>query len=77
MRLVAQRATSATVPGIGLTLELEPGDEIRTEISCKYTRASFESRLEGTGLRIDRWFTDRNDYFALALLGRTRGEGTA
>ena len=49
-------------------LRLGPGDEIRTELSCKYTRRSFASRLAGTGLQLDRWFTDPEQLFASALL---------
>lgn len=49
-------------------LRLEAGAEIRTEISCKFTRSSFEQSLAGTGLRLSRWFSDSNDLFALALI---------
>ena len=73
MRLRATRGTRAALPPCGLDLTLERGDEIRTEISCKFTRASLEARLEGTGLRIDRWFTDPEELFALALLRPARG----
>ena len=70
MRLVAKRPTTATIPDLELTLAFDPGDEIRTEISCKYTLASFESKLADTGLRVDQWVTDDERLFALALLGR-------
>lgn len=72
MRLRARRPQLVRIPGAGLELRLAAGDEIRTEISCKYTRASLEQRLAGTGLEPDRWFTDENDRFALALLRRSR-----
>ena len=70
MRLRASRAQRVRVPGAGLDLAFAPGDEIRTEISCKYTRESFETLLAGTGLGLDRWYTDPEALFALALLGR-------
>jgi L-histidine N-alpha-methyltransferase len=44
--------------------------EIRTEISCKYTRESLETALGGTGLMLDEWWTDPGSLFALALLRR-------
>jgi L-histidine Nalpha-methyltransferase len=70
MRLRARRPQHVRIPEAGLDLRLAAGDEIRTEISCKYTRESVEERLGGTGLRMDRWFTDEDDRFALALLRR-------
>ena len=70
IRLRANRAQSVSITGAELTLDFAEGDEIRTEVSCKYTRRSFEALLEGTGLRLARWDTDDQDDFALALLER-------
>jgi L-histidine Nalpha-methyltransferase len=70
MRLRARRPVRARVPAAGLTLVLEAGDEIRTELSCKYTRESFSARLAGTGLVLERWITDPQCLFASALLRR-------
>jgi L-histidine N-alpha-methyltransferase len=70
MRLRATRRQNVRVPAADLDLVYRVGDEIRTEISCKYTRASFEALLQGTGLAADRWFTDAERLFALALLVR-------
>ncbi len=71
MRLRARRAVRARVPGAGLEIALAAGEEIRTELSCKYTRDSFSSRLAGTGLLLDRWMTDPEGLFASALLRRS------
>jgi L-histidine N-alpha-methyltransferase len=68
MRLRARRAARVSVPAADVTLSLAAGDEIRTEISCKYTRATLEERLDGTGLTLDTWWTDPESLFALALL---------
>ena len=70
MRLRASRDMRVCVPGARLDLTYRAGDEIRTELSCKYTRQSFASRVAGTGLRLDRWFTDPEQLFASALLVR-------
>jgi L-histidine N-alpha-methyltransferase len=70
MRLRANRATSARVPGARLRLALSSGQEIRTELSCKYTRRSLLRRIAGTRLVLDRWYTDPKRSFALALLRR-------
>jgi L-histidine N-alpha-methyltransferase len=73
MRLRARRGTRARLAAAGLELTLARGDELRTEISCKFTRASLEARLEGAGLRLDAWLSDPERLFALALLRPTPG----
>ena len=70
MRLRARRAVRASVPGAGVEIALAAGEEIRTELSCKYTRGSLSSRLAGTGLLLERWTTDPEGLFASALLRR-------
>jgi L-histidine Nalpha-methyltransferase len=75
MRLRASRALRVRVPAAGLDLAFEPGEEIRTEISCKYTRQSFTALLHGTGLAADRWYTDPERLLALALLRRLPDDG--
>jgi L-histidine N-alpha-methyltransferase len=71
MRLRAKRPVTARVPAAGIKLALEAGDEIRTELSCKYTRESLTARLAGTGLALERWLTDPERLFASVLLRRT------
>ena len=71
MRLRARHDQHVRVPGAELELTLRRGQEIRTELSCKYTRATFEARLAGTGLRLESWMSDAESLFALALLRRT------
>ena len=70
MRLRALRPMVARVPAAGIKLSLAKGDEIRTELSCKYTQESFASRLAGTGLVLERWITDPEHLFASVLLRR-------
>jgi L-histidine N-alpha-methyltransferase len=70
MRLRARRRLTARVPAAGIELRLAAGDEIRTELSCKYTRESLTARLARTGLRIERFITDPEDLFASVLLRR-------
>lgn len=70
MRLRAVRPTRVRVRGAGVDRRFEAGDEIRTEISCKYTRSSLTALLPGTGLRLVDWLADAEDLFALAVLER-------
>lgn len=67
MRLRASRAQRVHLPAAELELTFARGDEIRTEISAKYTRASFERRLAAAALALDGWWTDDPARFALAL----------
>ncbi len=73
MRLRATRAMRVVVPASGVRREFRPGDEIRTEISCKYTRDRFTALLDGTGLSVEQWHTDARRWFAVALLRRADG----
>lgn len=67
MRLRASRPMRVSMPGDPRRLELREGDEIRTEISRKFTRDSFAAVLERSGLALDRWWHDADALFALAL----------
>lgn len=66
MRLVATRAMTVRIPAIGMTLDFAPGSELRTEISCKFSRASLEAAARG--FQVDGWYSDPENLFALALL---------
>jgi len=68
MRLRAMRSMTVTMPDDPRVLKLDAGAEIRTEISCKFSRSSIDRRLDGTGLICDGWWNDPDTLFALALL---------
>lgn len=70
MHLVSARDQVVTIPGIG-RVSLTQGETIRTEISCKYDRASVEVLFEAAGLEVDEWHTDEQEQFAL-VLGRVK-----
>ena len=61
MRLRARDAVDVPFPAPATSLSLPAGGEIRTEISCKYTREALEAALSGTGLMLDEWRTDSED----------------
>ena len=78
MRLRAVRASRVRIPAAGIDRAFREGDEIRTEISCKYTRESLLALLPGTGLRLVDWLADADALFALAVLERDKaGPGAA
>ncbi|MBI2994687.1 MAG: L-histidine N(alpha)-methyltransferase [Gammaproteobacteria bacterium] len=72
MRLRATRNCRVRARGAGLDLRFRAGEEISTEISCKYTRPSFERMLPRTGLMLEQWYSDDKQMFALTLLRRVR-----
>jgi L-histidine Nalpha-methyltransferase len=73
MRLRASSSQHVTVPAADVEISFPRGAEIRTEISCKYTKKTLESLLEGSGLRLERWMTDDERLFGLAFLRRESG----
>lgn len=71
--LLAVRPTVMRFPALDLEVPLETGEEIRTEVSCKYTRASLTRRLDAAGLALQRFRTDPDRMFALALVRPAKG----
>jgi L-histidine Nalpha-methyltransferase len=67
MRLRARRAHTTTVLDLGLSVRFEQGEEMRTEISAKFTAERLEGDLLASGLELVRWFTDPDEMFALTL----------
>jgi L-histidine N-alpha-methyltransferase len=65
--LRADREMVVTFPTLDLRVSFAAGEEMQTEISCKYTREVVEGLLSGAGLRLTRWDTDERDRFAVAL----------
>ncbi len=70
MRLRARRPCSVLVAGLGLRVEFAAGEELRTEISAKFTRPRVEADFQAAGLALERWSTDRDGLFALSLARR-------
>jgi len=53
--------------GLDLEIAFVAGEEMRTEISTKFTRERLESVYAGAGLELRGWFTDPADDYALSL----------
>jgi L-histidine N-alpha-methyltransferase len=68
MRLRAQRAMTVEVPGAGVTIEFEHGEEMRTEISAKFTQDRLNADLAAAGLALDTSFVDDDGLFSLSLI---------
>jgi L-histidine N-alpha-methyltransferase len=70
MRLRAREACTVEIEQVGLTVEFAEGEELRTEISAKFTRQRVEADFAAAGLALERWFTDDDGLFALSLARR-------
>jgi L-histidine Nalpha-methyltransferase len=55
---------------LGLRVDFAAGEELRTEISAKFTRARVEADFDAAGLKLDRWYSDPDGLFALSLAAR-------
>lgn len=55
--------------GLDLEISFAEGEEMRTEISTKFTRERLESVYAGAGLELRGWFTDEDGDYALSLAG--------
>jgi L-histidine N-alpha-methyltransferase len=67
MRLRAKRAHTRRVGDLDLSVRFEEGEEIRTEISAKFTRERVEGDLAAAGLELAEWLTDPQALFAVTL----------
>jgi len=67
IRLRARAAHDVKVRALGLTVHFAAGEEMRTEISVKFTRAALEKSLRAAGFRRSRFWTDRARDFSLSL----------
>jgi L-histidine N-alpha-methyltransferase len=67
MRLRARRAHTTLVRDLDLPVHFDAGEELRTEISAKFTPERLEGDLSAAGLELVRWLTDPDGLFALSL----------
>jgi L-histidine N-alpha-methyltransferase len=52
---------------LDMEIDFTAGEEMRTELSCKFTRTSLERSYAEAGLEMTDFFTDPDDLFALSL----------
>jgi L-histidine Nalpha-methyltransferase len=75
MRLRARRPCNVLISDLGLRIDFAAGEELRTEISAKFTRERLMADLAAAGLELERWLPSSEDLFALSLarpIRRTR-----
>jgi len=67
MHLAPESTQHVRVRKLDLEIEVQPDETIWTEISCKFTDSSASAMLHEAGLKLDAWYTDDQERFALAL----------
>ena len=69
MRLRALSPMVVHVRKLGLDVHFANREELRTEISAKFTRARLEADLRAAGLVLHEFLSDLDDLFAVSLSG--------
>ncbi len=67
IRLRSLADQEVVIEGLDLEISFAAGEEMRTEISTKFTRERLESVYAGAGLEMCGWFTDAAGDYALSL----------
>jgi L-histidine Nalpha-methyltransferase len=67
MWLRAESAQRVRIAALDLTVEFAAGEEILTEVSCKFRADAVADELARAGLRPTRWWTDNAGDFGLSL----------
>lgn len=68
--LRAKQAHEVSIPGLELDVTFEEGEFLRVEISAKFRREAFAEEVDRAGLRLESWWTDAADDYAVALAFR-------
>jgi L-histidine Nalpha-methyltransferase len=69
IRLRSLAAQTVSLDGLELEVDFAAGEEMRTEISAKFTYEKLAAVYEEAGLAISGWFTDADCDYALSLAG--------
>jgi L-histidine N-alpha-methyltransferase len=70
MRLRSIGRQVVQLAALDMTVEFADGEEMRTEISCKFTRESVEGMYADAGLALVEWHEDPRGWFAVSLARR-------
>jgi len=67
MWLRSDRAQRVEVADLGLSVDYQAGEAMRTEVSAKFRRPGVEAELGDADLALTRWWTDVDCDFAVSL----------
>jgi L-histidine Nalpha-methyltransferase len=67
MRLRSRHAQRVSIPGAGIEVSFDAGEDLRTEVSAKFTPARLEQELLAAGMGLEELLTDDSELFGLGL----------
>ena len=67
MRLRASSAQKVRLMGLGIELSFEEGEELRTEVSAKFTADGIRAELDRSGFVVDHQYGAEAGEFLLTL----------
>ena len=70
IRLRSLAEQTARIDDVEMDVRFDEGEEMRTEISAKFTRRQVERTYSRVGLELLEWWTDPDEMFALSLARR-------
>jgi len=70
MRLRSLADQTVRLGAIDMSVDFAAGEEMRTEISCKFTRPGVEAMYASAGLELVEWHEDPRGWFGVSLARR-------
>jgi L-histidine N-alpha-methyltransferase len=67
MWLRSSRAQHVHIGDLDMTVDFAAGEEMLTEVSCKFRRDGVAGELAAAGLTLTEWWTDPDEDFGLSL----------
>jgi L-histidine N-alpha-methyltransferase len=67
IRLRSRRVQHVNIPGADIEIDLAEGEDIRTEVSSKFTLEALARELGEAGMTIEHFFTDPAGLFGVSL----------
>jgi L-histidine N-alpha-methyltransferase len=67
MWLRSERAQRVRIAALNLTVDFDAGEQVLTEVSCKFRADGVADELAQAGLRLTGWWTDAAGDFGLSL----------
>lgn len=67
MRLRSRESQTARIDALDMDISFERGEDILTEICCKFTREGLTREYAAAGLEVVSWHMDTRNRFALSL----------
>jgi L-histidine N-alpha-methyltransferase len=67
MWLRSERAQGVRIAALNMTVDFDAGEQVLTEVSCKFRSEGVADELANAGLRLTQWWTDAAGDFGLSL----------